>query len=28
VQKELGIDCVYANQLEIKDGLLTGCYLG
>ncbi|MCF7560112.1 phosphoserine phosphatase SerB [Sabulilitoribacter multivorans] len=28
LQKELGIDYVYANQLEIKDGLLTGNYLG
>ncbi|MBD3861888.1 phosphoserine phosphatase SerB [Olleya marilimosa] len=28
LQKELGIDYVYANQLEIKDGLLTGGYLG
>ena len=28
MQKELGIDYVYANQLEIKDGLLTGGYLG
>ncbi len=28
LQKELGIDYVFANQLEIKDGLLTGNYLG
>ncbi|GAA4270387.1 phosphoserine phosphatase SerB [Hyunsoonleella aestuarii] len=28
LQKELGIDYVHANQLEIKDGLLTGGYLG
>nr|WP_315159574.1 phosphoserine phosphatase SerB [uncultured Flavobacterium sp.] len=28
LQKELGIDYVYANQLEIKDGKLTGNYLG
>ncbi len=28
LQKELGIDYVYANQLEIKDGKLTGKYLG
>uniref|UniRef100_UPI00404B98FD phosphoserine phosphatase SerB n=3 Tax=Gelidibacter sp. TaxID=2018083 RepID=UPI00404B98FD len=28
LQKELGIDYVYANQLEIKDGVLTGSYLG
>lgn len=28
LQKELGIDYVYANQLEIKDGALTGGYLG
>ncbi|MFI0428944.1 phosphoserine phosphatase SerB [Mariniflexile sp. HMF6888] len=28
LQKELGIDYVYANQLEIKDGLLTGGYIG
>ncbi|WP_375239345.1 phosphoserine phosphatase SerB [Aurantibacter sp.] len=28
LQKELGIDYVFANQLEIKDGLLTGDYLG
>lgn len=28
LQKELGIDYVYANQLEIKDGELTGNYLG
>ncbi|WP_291100962.1 MULTISPECIES: phosphoserine phosphatase SerB [unclassified Flavobacterium] len=28
LQKELGIDYVYANQLEIKDGVLTGKYLG
>ncbi|MEZ4803165.1 MAG: phosphoserine phosphatase SerB [Gelidibacter sp.] len=28
LQKELGIDYVYANQLEIKDGQLTGNYLG
>ena len=28
LQKELGIDYVYANQLEIKDGKLTGGYLG
>jgi phosphoserine phosphatase len=28
LQKELGIDYVYANQLEIKDGVLTGDYVG
>jgi phosphoserine phosphatase len=28
LQQELGIDYVYANQLEIKDGILTGNYLG
>ncbi len=28
LQKELGIDYVHANQLEIKDGALTGNYLG
>ena len=28
LQKELGIDYVHANQLEIKDGELTGGYLG
>jgi phosphoserine phosphatase len=28
LQKELGIDYVYANQLEINDGKLTGNYLG
>jgi phosphoserine phosphatase len=28
LQKELGIDYVYANQLEIKNGKLTGKYLG
>ncbi|NNC50580.1 MAG: phosphoserine phosphatase SerB [Flaviramulus sp.] len=28
LQKELGIDYVYANQLEIKNGVLTGNYLG
>lgn len=28
LQKQLGIDYVYANQLEIKDGHLTGSYLG
>jgi phosphoserine phosphatase len=28
LQKELGIDYVYANQLEIKNGVLTGGYLG
>jgi phosphoserine phosphatase len=28
LQKELGIDYVYANQLEIKGGVLTGNYLG
>lgn len=28
LQKEFGIDYVYANQLEIKDGVLTGGYLG
>jgi phosphoserine phosphatase len=28
LQKELGIDYVHANQLEIKDGILTGGYLG
>ncbi len=28
LQKELGIDYVYANELEIKGGVLTGGYLG
>ncbi|WP_445717401.1 phosphoserine phosphatase SerB [Flavobacterium sp.] len=28
LQKELGIDYVFANQLEIKDGALTGGYIG
>lgn len=28
LKQELGIDYVYANQLEIKDGVLTGGYLG
>ncbi|MCB0449075.1 MAG: phosphoserine phosphatase SerB [Confluentibacter sp.] len=28
LQKELGIDYVFANQLEIVDGVLTGGYLG
>lgn len=28
LQKELGIDYVFANQLEIKNGKLTGGYLG
>ena len=28
LQKELGIDYVYANQLEIKNGKLTGKHLG
>lgn len=28
LQQELGIDYVYANELEIKDGKLTGNYLG
>ena len=28
LQKELGIDYGYANQLEIKDGFLTGNYIG
>lgn len=28
LQKELGIDYVFANQFEIKDGILTGNYLG
>ena len=28
LQEKLGIDYVYANQLEIKDGVLTGGYLG
>ncbi len=28
LQKKLGIDYVYANQLEIKDGVLTGGFLG
>lgn len=28
LQKELGIDYVHANQLEIKDGVLTGNYIG
>ena len=28
LKKELGMDYVYANQLEIKDGVLTGGYIG
>jgi len=28
LKKELGMDYVYANELEIKDGVLTGGYLG
>jgi len=28
LQKELGIDYVHANELEIKDGVLTGGYIG
>ncbi|WP_130733647.1 phosphoserine phosphatase SerB [Flavobacterium sp. J27] len=28
LQKELGIDYVFANELEIKDGFLTGNYIG
>ena len=28
LKNELGMDYVYANQLEIKDGFLTGGYLG
>ncbi|WP_242158345.1 phosphoserine phosphatase SerB [Aestuariivivens sediminis] len=28
LQKEFGIDYVYANQFEIKDGVLTGNHLG
>jgi phosphoserine phosphatase len=28
LQKKLDIDYVYANQLEIKDGVLTGGYIG
>ncbi|HRV56115.1 MAG TPA: phosphoserine phosphatase SerB, partial [Mangrovimonas sp.] len=28
LQKELGIDYVYANQLEIENGVLTGGYVG
>lgn len=28
LQQKLGIDYVYANELEIKDGILTGGYLG
>ena len=28
LQEELGMDYVYANQLEIIDGVLTGSYLG
>lgn len=28
LQNQLGIDYVYANQLEIKNGVLTGGYLG
>ncbi|MFC4721896.1 phosphoserine phosphatase SerB [Geojedonia litorea] len=28
LQKELGIDYVYANRLEIKDGVLTGNHIG
>ena len=28
LQKKYGIDYVYANELEIEDGKLTGRYLG
>ena len=28
LQKRLGIDYVYANELEIKDGIVTGCVRG
>jgi phosphoserine phosphatase len=28
LQKELGMDYVYANELEIKNGVLTGGYIG
>ena len=28
IQEKLGFDYVYANQLEIKDGKLTGAVLG
>ncbi|RAJ16186.1 phosphoserine phosphatase SerB [Olleya aquimaris] len=28
LKEELGMDYVYANQLEIKDGVLTGGYIG
>ena len=28
LKEELGIDYVYANELEIKDGVLTGGYIG
>ena len=28
LQKELGMDYMYANELEIKDGVLTGGYIG
>ena len=28
LKKELGMDYVYANELEIKDGILTGGYVG
>ena len=28
LQKELGIDYVHANELEIKNGALTGSYIG
>ncbi|WP_456442453.1 phosphoserine phosphatase SerB [Psychroserpens sp.] len=28
LKKELGMDYVYANQLEIEDGVLTGGYIG
>ena len=28
LKKELGMDYVYANQLEIKNGVLTGGYIG
>lgn len=28
LQKELGIDYVFANELEIKEGVLTGNYIG
>ncbi len=28
IQKELGMDYMYANELEIQDGVLTGGYIG